>query len=277
MVGASPGIGTLATVYGTVVWRPVLEERLKRINDLILRNGYMSVVNLASKLSVSDMTVRRYLEKLEQEGYVSRTHGGAYTSQVGVEIDYQLRETARPAEKEAIGKLAYSMLHPGDSIFIDAGNTASFLAIAIDDKKRLTVVTHSIVVSKALLNKINVDTILLGGKVHSVTQSLVGPLTEEAVGRFKYTKSFLGTSGIDLVAGFTASTLEEMPIKKIAADNSKQVIILTDSSKLHTQGLALFLKFNQVDIMITDWGIKKEDRKLLEKEGIEVICAEDVY
>ncbi|HEB30067.1 MAG TPA: DeoR/GlpR transcriptional regulator, partial [Spirochaetes bacterium] len=80
-------MGTLATVYGTVVWRPVLEERLKRINDLILRNGYMSVVNLASELSVSDMTVRRYLEKLEQEGYVSRTHGGAYTGQVGVEID----------------------------------------------------------------------------------------------------------------------------------------------------------------------------------------------
>ena len=69
----------------------------------------------------------------------------------------------------------------------------------------------------------------------------------------------------------------QVPIKKIAADNSTQVIILTDSSKLHTQGLALFLKFNRVDIMITDWGINNEDRKLLEKEGIEVICAETVY
>jgi DeoR/GlpR family transcriptional regulator of sugar metabolism len=234
----------------------------------------MSVASLASELSVSDMTIRRYLEKLEQEGYISRTHGGAYTSQAGVEIDYQVRETAHPVEKEAIGKLAYSLLNSGDSIFIDAGSTTSFLALAIDDTKRLTVVTHSIVVSKALLNKVNVDTILLGGKVHSVTQSLVGPLAEEAVERFKYTKSFLGTSGIDPVAGFTVSTLEEIPIKRFAADNSKQVIILADSSKLHTQGLALFLKFSQVDLVITDWGINEKHRNLLENEDIEVMCAE---
>jgi DeoR family fructose operon transcriptional repressor len=238
-----------------------VEERLKRINELVLKNGYMSVIDLAAQLSVSDMTVRRDLEKLELEGLISRTHGGAYTKQAGVVIDYHVRATVHPEEKESIGKLAYSLINPGESIFIDAGSTASFLALAIDDRKRLTVVTHSLVVAEALLNKVNVDAILLG------------PLAEEAVGRFKYTKSFLGTSGINLSEGFTASTLEEIPIKKTASENSKQVIVLADSTKLHTQGLSLFLNFCKVNMVITDWGMGEDDRKVLEKEGIRVLCA----
>jgi DeoR/GlpR family transcriptional regulator of sugar metabolism len=250
-----------------------VEERLKRINELVLKNGYMSVIDLAAQLSVSDMTVRRDLEKLELEGLISRTHGGAYTKQAGVVIDYHVRATVHPEEKESIGKLAYSLINPGESIFIDAGSTASFLALAIDDRKRLTVVTHSLVVAEALLNKVNVDAILLGGKVHSLTRSMIGPLAEEAVGRFKYTKSFLGTSGINLSEGFTASTLEEIPIKKTASENSKQVIVLADSTKLHTQGLSLFLNFCKVNMVITDWGMGEDDRKVLEKEGIRVLCA----
>ena len=82
--------------------------------------------------------------------------------------------------------------------------------------------------------------------------------------------------GVDQTNGFTASTLEEIPIKKIAADNSNKVILLTDSSKLHTHGLAVFIRFNQVDVVMTDTGIKNEERKFLEKEGIEVICAKRV-
>jgi DeoR/GlpR family transcriptional regulator of sugar metabolism len=124
------------------------------------------------------------------------------------------------------------------------------------------------------VNKLNVDTILLGGKVHSATQSLIGPLTEEAVRQFKYTKAFLGTSGINLSEGLTISTLEEIPIKKEAAANSKQVIVLTDSTKFNKNSLALFLELHQVDIIITDWGLKESDRVTLEEAGIKIIIVE---
>jgi DeoR/GlpR family transcriptional regulator of sugar metabolism len=223
-------------------------------------------MNLAVELGVSDMTIRRDLDKLEQQDVILRTHGGAYSNKEMVEVDFHIRETVCLSEKQSIGQKAFSILQQGESIFIDAGSTTFFLASSIDDTKRLTVVTHSIVVAQSLLSKVNVDTILLGGKVHNVTQSLIGPLTEESIRKFKFTKAFLGTSGINLSEGFTATTLEEIPIKKRAAINSKQVIVLADSTKLNRNGLSLFLEFSDVDMIITDTGIEKSECDRLEKD-----------
>ncbi len=251
-----------------------MEERINKITELLAKRGYMSVLELAEVMNVSDMTIRRDLEKLDKEGLIRRTHGGAYIELSMLEVDYHIRETVYLPEKEAIGRKAYTLIQPGESIFIDAGSTTSFLASSIDDTKKLTVVTHSIVVSQALMNKHNVDTIMLGGKLHSATQSLIGPLTEEGLKKFKYTKAFLGTSGINLSEGLTISTIDEVPIKRQAALNSKRVILLADSTKFNKDVLAVFLRIDEIDTIITDWHLKETDRKILEEKGIEVLLAD---
>jgi len=251
-----------------------MKDRIDRVMEILARKGYRSVSDLSEDLKVSEMTVRRYLDRLEQKSLIKRTHGGAFAGQEMIEVDYRVRETLCRAEKEAIANRAYSLIQPGESVFIDAGSTTAFLAYAMDDTRRISVVTNSLIVAHALENKSNIETVLLGGKVHGATHSLIGPLAVESVNQFRFTKAFLGVNGINLGEGLTQSNLEEIPVKKTVAHNSEKVIILADSTKFNKKVLVFFLSFNEVDIILTDQGIKPEDKASLEDVGIDVIVAD---
>ena len=219
-----------------------MKEKIDKVVEILARKGYRSVSELSSDLDVSEMTVRRYLDRLEQRQLIKRTHGGAFSGLEMIEVDYRVRETVRRAEKEAIGRLAWSLIQPGESIFIDAGSTTAYLALAMDDTRRITVVTNSTTVLQTLESKSNIETILLGGKVHSLSHSLVGPIAEETVRQFRFTRAFLGAVGINLQEGFTQSNIDEVPVKKQVAANARQVIVLADSSKVNKDVLVLFLR-----------------------------------
>ena len=253
-----------------------MKERIDKVLEILARKGYRSVAELSADLAVSEMTVRRYLDKLENRALIKRTHGGAFAGQEMIEVDYAVRETVRRAEKEAIGRAAWSLVQPGESIFIDAGSTTAHLAFAMDDTRRITVVTASTTVLQALERKANIETIVLGGKVHAPSHSLIGPLAEEAVRQFRFTKAFLGTVGINLQEGFTQSNVDEVPVKKQVAANSREVIILADSSKFNRDVLVMFLRLEQVHVVITDPGVSPAHRTSLEEHGIRVIMAEPV-
>jgi DeoR/GlpR family transcriptional regulator of sugar metabolism len=180
----------------------------------------------------------------------------------------------RKNEKAAIGRAAWALVQPGDSVFIDAGTTPAYLAIAMDDTKRITVVTSSTMVLQALENKPNIETILLGGKVHALSHSLVGPLAVESACQFHFSKAFLGAEGINLVEGVSQSNVDEVPVKKQAAANARQVIVLADSSKFTREGLVMFLRLDQVHMIITDDGVAPEHRAAIEERGIQVLVAE---
>jgi DeoR family transcriptional regulator of aga operon len=251
-----------------------MKGRMDMVLEILARKGYRSVGELSADLKVSEMTVRRYLEKLEQKELIKRTHGGAFTGQEMIEVDYRVRETVRRTEKEAIGRLAWSLIQPGESVYIDAGSSAAYLAAAVDDTRRITVVTCSTTVLQMLEHRSNVDTILIGGKVHAASHSVVGPIAEETVRQFRFTKAFLGTVGINLQEGFTQSNIDEVPIKKIVASNSREVIVLADSSKFEKEVLVMFLRLDQVNVVITDSGVTAEHRAALEERGIRVLVAE---
>jgi|SRR5271157_5704837 len=251
-----------------------MRERIDKVLEILARNGYRSVAELSADLRVSEMTVRRYLDKLENRALIKRTHGGAFAGQEMIEVDYRVRETVRRAEKEAIGRAAWSLVQPGESIYIDAGSTTAYLALAMDDTRRITVVTNSTTVLQALEHKANIQTIVLGGKVHAASHSLVGHLAEEAVEQFRFTKAFLGTVGINLQEGLTQSNVDEVPVKKKVAANAREVIVLADSSKFNLDVLVMFLRLDQVHVVITDEGIRPADRTSLEEQGIRVIIAD---
>jgi DeoR/GlpR family transcriptional regulator of sugar metabolism len=250
-----------------------MQDRMERIMELLARKGYQSVNELAAELKVSDMTVRRYLDRLEERELIKRTHGGAFAGQDMIEVDYRIRETVHREEKEAIGMRAFSMIQPGESVFIDAGTTSSFLAYAINDTKRITVVTNSLVVARALENKANVQCFLLGGTVHGATHSLVGQLAESALGQFRFNRAFLGTSAIDLAAGLSQSTFEEIPVKRKAAQQATQVVVLADSSKFNRQVTFLFMALSEVNVIITDPSLPADTARAVQDLGVEVLIA----
>ncbi len=242
--------------------------------DILARKGYQSVNELAAELKVSDMTVRRYLDRLEERELIKRTHGGAFAGQEMMEVDFRIRETVHREEKEAIGRAAFAIIQPGESVFIDAGTTPAFLASAINDAKRITVVTNSLVVAHTLENRANVQCILLGGTVHGATHSTVGQIADESLGQFRFNRAFMGTSAIDMTAGLSQGTFEEIPVKRKAARQSSQVVVLADSSKFDKQVTFLFMSLDQVHAIITDTGIKPEIAEAIREKGIELITAE---
>ena len=251
-----------------------MKERMDRVLEILARRGYRSVSELSTDLDVSEMTVRRYLDRLERQQLIKRTHGGAFAGQEMIEVDYRVRETVRRAEKEAIGRLAWSLIMPGDSIFIDAGTTTAYLALAMDDTKRITVVTSSTMVLQALEGRPSIETILLGGKVHALSHSLVGPIAVDTVRQFRFTRAFLAGEGIDLREGITQSNVDEVPVKKQVAANTRQVIVLADSSKINRDGLVMFLRLEEVHTLVTDAGIAPAHRAALEERGIKVLVTE---
>jgi DeoR/GlpR family transcriptional regulator of sugar metabolism len=251
----------------------VVKDRLELVLSILARKGYRSVAELSEDLQVSEMTVRRYLDRLEQKGLIRRTHGGAFAGQEMIEVDYRVRETVRRAEKEAIGRLAWSLIQPGEAVFLDAGTTLAYLASAMDDTRRITVVTNSTIVLQTLENRANIDTIALGGRVHAASHSLIGPIAEEVVAQFRFTKAFLGTVGINLEEGLTQSNVDEVPVKKRVAANAKEVIVLADSSKFNRDVLVMFLRLEQLHTIVTDTGIPEESRRSLEERGIRVLLA----
>jgi len=143
----------------------------------------------------------------------------------------------------------------------------------MDNSRRITVVTNSTIVLQILESRPTIDTILIGGKAHGPSHSLVGPLAEEAVKQFHFSKAFLGANGIDLEEGLTQSNVEEVPIKKRVAANSKEVIVLADSSKFNRNVFVTFLPLERVNVILTDTGISSELKKALEERHIRVLVA----
>jgi DeoR/GlpR family transcriptional regulator of sugar metabolism len=250
-----------------------VKDRAEKIMDILARKGYQSVGELAAELQVSDMTVRRYLDLLERRELIKRTHGGAFAGQEMIEVDYRIRETVHRDVKEGIAQKAFSLIQPGESVFIDAGTTTALLAYAITDTKRLTVVTHSLVVARALENRSNVQCLLLGGTVHGPTHSVLGALAEEAISQFRFNRAFLGASAIDLKEGLSQSTFEEIPVKRKAASQAQQVIVLADSSKFDRHVTFLFMGLDEVDTIISDPGLSDADAQALRERDIELIIA----
>jgi DeoR/GlpR family transcriptional regulator of sugar metabolism len=250
-----------------------MRDRIDKVMEILALKGYRSVTELSADLKVSEGTIRRYLDRLEEKDLIRRTHGGAYSGQDTTEVDYRAREAVRVAEKEAIGRLAWTLIEPGDSIYVDAGSTAAHLAAAMDDSRRFTVVTNSTIVLRTLEDRANIVTIMLGGTAHSPSHSLVGPLAEEAAKQFHFNKAFLGANGIDIQEGLTQSNLEEVPIKKRVAANSREVIVLADSTKFNRNVFVSFLPLQSVHCIVTDPGISPEHRRALEELNIRVLIA----
>jgi DeoR/GlpR family transcriptional regulator of sugar metabolism len=250
-----------------------VKDRVDRVIEILALKGFRSVTELAADLGVSEGTVRRYLDRLQSKDLIRRTHGGAWTGLEVTETDYRLRESAQRAEKEAIGRLAWSLIQPDESVYIDAGSTAAHLAAAMDDSRRLTVVTNSTVVLQLLENRTLIDTIMLGGKLHGPSRSLVGPIAEETVRQFHFARAFLGVNGIDLEEGLSQFSMEELPVKKAAAAGSRQVIVLADSTKFSRHVFVSFIPLDRVHVIITDDGIPAETRSALEERNIQVLVA----
>lgn len=241
-------------------------SRMEQILDFLSATGFGSVSQLAASLNVSEMTIRRDLDKLETEGKIRRTHGGAITEKrTQIELNFRSRQLRQSDQKDIIAKLAVDLIQPGQSIFMDAGTTILAMAkkLKMDQKpKNLRIITNSLAIQSEFMNEPLIEVITTGGKILPHTLSLVGPLAQENIASMRFDWAFLGTGGIDLQRGLTHSTMEEIPIKQAAADSAIKVVVLADHTKFGYNALSLFMPNDKVDVIVTDCYIDKANEIL---------------
>ncbi len=246
-------------------------ERRVTILDMINKAGQVSVSELSKIFKVSEVTIRNDLSHLEKKNLLIKTRGGGLKTQ-SVAIDQKLNEKAQinSKEKVAIGKKAVELIKDNDTIILDSGTTTVEIAKHINRINNLTVITNALNIAGQLIRD-EIKVILLGGILRTSSLSLIGPIGESNIKNFYCDKCFLGVDGIDSQSGIFTPNLEEANLNRMMIEASKEVIIVTDSSKFRRKSFVHIAPITKVDIIITDSNIPEEEFKNLQNKGIKVI------
>ena len=247
-------------------------DRRVYIIDKLNSSGQVDVSTLSKELEVSEVTIRNDLEKLEEKNILIRARGGAIKlDRVSTDFSISDKHKQHSEEKKRIGRAAAQFILDGETIILDSGTTTMEIVRNLPKTISLTVISNALNIANQLSEHPDVNLIIPGGLLRKKSLSLVGSAAEESFRNFYCDKLFLAVDGIDTTYGLSTPNLEEAQINRVMIAISKQVIVVTDSSKFHKRCLAFISPLNNIDMVITDSGILPEDKTRLENSGIKVV------
>ena len=245
--------------------------RHEEILKILTRLRTISVQELTTRLNVSEVTIRKDLNTLEEMGFILRSHGKASLAEDSRTLHtLSTRKTINTDEKKGIARRASSLIKEGDTIYIDTGSTCRYLAESISNIS-IRVITNSLDVMNVLSEEPGISLVSLGGNYRKEAGSFLGPLPIESLKNFQIETCFLGTTGILSRGIFSAQNIMESQLKQQVLSVSERRIILGDSSKLGRSAFSVFARSSDIDILITDSKFKATED--LKKLGMEVILA----
>lgn len=245
--------------------------RRRRILDALRERGFMSVSDLAIDLSVSDMTVRRDLRRLQDEGEVRIVHGGASLLHGTLQTPgFIARAGAQAEPKRRIAQKAVSLLRPNDTIALDAGTTTYEVAAALPESFTGTVVTHSVPVHSLLLHRPQVRLVGLGGELHTPSQAFVGSMTGAAASGLRVRIMFLGASAVDERGVYVDADVERST-KLALMDIAETVVLVADSSKFTAPAPVLLCPLDRLDGVVADRMPGKRLAHSLHRRGVGIL------
>ena len=241
-------------------------QRQALIMERIREDGAVRVADLVRLLAVSDMTIRRDLESLHEQGLVEKVHGGA-TARTGnalFEPGFAAKSALQQHEKESIAAAAIALVEPGMAIGLSAGTTTYALARALVDIPRLTVVTNSIPVADALYApQRNDQTIIITGGVRTPSDALVGPFAVAVLRNVHLDIVFMGVHGMEPRSGFTTPNMLEAETDRALVEAGRRLVVVADHSKWGVIGISSIARFDEADVLISDAGLEPDARQLL--------------
>lgn len=229
-------------------------ERQERIVNELATKPQIFVSKLASKLSVSQATIRKDLAVLEESGLLKRIHGGAIAMALNTprEIDFLSRAQEQKEEKQAIANLALTLIEDHDSILLDASSTCYELAKLLRNATLvLTVITNGIQTASLLSENKFIRVYVVGGAVRN-GNALGGLVGAGLFSKIHAHKAFMSARGIDLRNGLTDFNLEEVELKSFMVEQVSQVFALVDHTKIGNASVAGFCPVNRISMVITD-------------------------
>ncbi|MEW5989984.1 MAG: DeoR/GlpR family DNA-binding transcription regulator [Chloroflexota bacterium] len=252
-------------------------QRQTYILERVREDGAARVAELARDLAVSDMTVRRDLELLQQQGLIEKVHGGATVTGGSslFEPGFVVKSELQLGEKGGIAAAAAELVTPGMAIALSAGTTTYALAQRLTEVAGLTVVTNSVPVSDVLYRLGRPDqTIIVTGGVRTPSDALVGPFAVAALRTIHVDLVFMGVHGMDPHSGFTTPNLLEAETDRALVEAGRRLIVVADHTKWGVIGISSIARLDQADVLISDIGLDADARAVLGREVRELILAD---
>lgn len=226
--------------------------RLKKIAEYVQEKKRVTTSELAKKFDVSNQTIRKDLQVLEDEKKVKRIHGGAkYASTFRDRLDIDVEN------KKLLCRRAATYIEDGDYIYIDGGTSYYYLMDFVPKALRVTVVTSSIPIAERIKNNSNHDVYLLGGLINSTTMETYSANTLREISSMMFNKSFMGVTGFVENVGFTEENVYSLEVKEVVKDNTTLNIVVAGKEK---EGIVSFRKsfeFKEIDVLVTNANISE--------------------
>jgi len=247
--------------------------RQEKIVDLIRQKGNLSIEELSKILNVSGSSIRRDLARLEGNGELRRTHGGAVAVKEYLRhpLSFDEKKELNIAAKKRIADRAAGFVSKGETICLDGGTTTQLIAEKLTALPSLTVITNSISILYYLCRFPNMKLIAIGGMVKHEIQGIVGNLSGEVLARIHIDKLFLGADGISPSRGIYTSSEMEACTKTKLIESAKEIILVADSEKVGQAALVKFSSWENIDLFITDRNCQKKYLKKFQKIKVKVI------
>ncbi|RKN22458.1 DeoR/GlpR transcriptional regulator [Micromonospora musae] len=231
-------------------------ERRQRILASAREQGSVDVQKLAADLAVSPETVRRDLHRLEQQGLVRRTHGGAYPVETArFETTLDTRTTRLVTEKRRVATAAAQLLGDAESVYIDEGYTPRLIAEALPAERALTVVTASLDTAAILAASPATTVLLLGGRVRGRTRATVDHWAVDMLAGFVIDLAFVGANGISREHGLTTPDPAVAAVKAQVITVSRRVVFAGVHTKFGASSFCRFADVADLDAVVTDVGL----------------------
>ncbi|WIE55702.1 DeoR/GlpR family DNA-binding transcription regulator [Curtobacterium sp. MCBD17_003] len=249
------------------------KQRLNQIVAAIVENTSMDVPELAERFAVSEATVRRDLELLEQQQLVSRTRGGATRHVAFNDLPLGYKTSQDAAEKHRIARAALAYLEGARVVGLTGGTTVWEFAQQIGNRTGLTVVTNALNIATGLVEHSGVRVFAAGGEVRSSSQETVGPSAEAFLSDYHIDVSFVGVDGVDATAGCTNYDPVGARVNAMMSRRSRATVVLADATKIGRMALASVCSMADVDVLVTDTRAPDSAVEAIERQGCRVVRA----
>ncbi len=249
------------------------EERRNRLLEIVRKLQFASLPQLVDYLGVSDSTIRRDLEVLEEQGLTRRIHGGVIF--VGSAAKLPHFEDLEPAQwslKKAIAQCAAALIEDDDTVLLDGGSTTYELARLLVGRP-LHVVTNSLPVANLFASNANSDLVLIGGNICPRTGVVRGPYADQMLSHVRVRKTILSTAAVS-EEGFFNNNMLLIETERAMMRAGKEVIVIADSSKFGNHSLGHVCSLGTVDQVVVDSQLSDEWRARLTAAGVNLVIAE---
>jgi DeoR/GlpR family transcriptional regulator of sugar metabolism len=250
----------------------LVEERRQRVLDLVSRQGFSALADLASAIQVSESTIRRDLDYWHQQGVLKRTHGGAiYLGDGSALPALEERSSTQLEEKRLVAKVAAGRIRDGDAILLDGGTTTLEVARLLVGRP-VQIVTNSLPIAALCASSRDTDLVMLGGYVYPRTGVALGPLTVRMMEDLHVQQTIISVGGLT-AKGLFNSNLLLVETERAMMRCADEVVVVADHTKLGRQALAFLCELSAVDTLIVDAVMTGEQREGLMDVGPRLIVA----